>query len=300
MAENPPTTVGPGAMGTGDTYNCGTDVVSLELDILGKEVNFPIDVGKGQARLADIVPLTRTLCAKITDVVLESIRSDGGRIPCCKGCSACCKPGLVPLSVPQALRLKEEISAAPAYRRESMSRACLLAARRILSQKPPKQFMGQPAQVSPASPVDLDLVSDWYAGLKLVCPFLDNGVCTIYEQRPLACREYFIKGSAGMCKGQGGIAEVVEMPVQVPNALAQLASELEGTSIEAVILPLALVWCEDNPVRAKRTWPAAMMVKRFVEIVKAMAREDSTAVVAETKTITCFSKTHRAVIRLYR
>ena len=137
MAENPPTTVVPGAMGTGDTYNGGTEVIGLELDILGKEVNFSIGVGKGQAGLADIVPLARTLCAEITDVVLESIRSDGGLIPCCKGCSACCKPGLVPLSVPQALRLKEEISAAPAYRRESMSRACLLAARRILSQKPP-------------------------------------------------------------------------------------------------------------------------------------------------------------------
>jgi len=116
--------------------------------------------------------------------------------------------------------------------------------------------------------------------LKLACPFLDNGVCTIYEQRPLACREYFVNGSVEACRGQRGVAEVVEMPVQLPNALAQLASELEDTSVEAVILPLALVWCEDNPARVERTWPAAMMVKRFVEIVKAMAREDSTAVVA--------------------
>ena len=43
-----------------------------------------------------------------------------------------------------------------------------------------------------------------------------------------------------------------------------------------------------------------MMVERFVEIVKVMAREDSTAVVAETKTITRVPKTHQAVIRLYR
>jgi len=176
--------------------------------------------------------------------------------------------------------LKEEISAEPGYRRESMSRACLLAARRIVSQEPPKPFMGQPAQVSPASPVDLDLVSDWYAGFKLACPFLDNNLCTIYERRPLACREYFIKGSAGACKGQGGIAEMVEMPVQVTNVLARLASELEGTRVEAVLLPLALVWCEENPERVERTWPAAMMVERFVEIVKAMAPENSTAVVA--------------------
>jgi len=271
--------VGGQSRGPGETYNHGTEVISLELDILGKEVNFRIGFGKGQARLADIVPLARTLCKKITDVVLESMRSDGGRIPCCRGCSACCSRCLVPLSVPETLRLKEDISAAPAYQRESMWRACLLAARRILSQKPPKPFIGQTEEVSTVSSVDLNLVSNWYASLKLPCPFLYKDVCTIYEQRPLACREHFVEGSARACRGQRGTAEVVQMPVQVPNALGQLASELEGMSVEAVILPLALVWCEENPERAERTWPAPIMVKRFVEIIKAMAHKNSTAVV---------------------
>jgi len=187
----------------------------------------------------------------------------------------------VPLSIPEALRLKEEISAEPGYRRISMSRACLLAARRIFSQKPPKPFMRQTAEASAVSQADLNLLSNWYASLNIACPFLYNRVCTIYEQRPLACREHFVKGSARSCKGQRGVAEVVETPVQVPNALAQLASELEGTSVEAVILPLTLVWCEENQQRAERTWPAAMMVRRFVEIVKAMARKESSAVLCK-------------------
>ena len=267
-------------IGGGDTYNCGTEVIGLELDILGKELNFRVGLGKGQAKLADIVPLARTLCTKITDVVVEGIRSDGGRIPCCKGCAACCGPYLVPLSVPEALCLNEEISTAPQYQRESMSRACLLAAQHILSQNPPKPFMGQATDTSHVSPAELNLVSSWYTSLKLPCPFLYKGVCTIYGQRPLACREHFVKGSAEACRGRRGIAEVVEMPVQLPNVLAQLAGELEGASAEAVILPLTLLWCEQNPERAGRTWPAAMMVKRFVEIVKEMASKNSTAAVA--------------------
>jgi len=280
VAENPSKIVGAEPKGAGDSYNCSTEVIGLELDVLGKELNFRIGVGKGQARLADIVPLARTICTKITDAVVESIYSDGGRIPCCKGCAACCRRCLVPLSVPEALCLKEEISAAPPYRRESMFRACLLAAQRILSQKPPEQFIDQTAEALQASPAELNLVSSWYMSLKLACPFLYNDVCTIYEQRPLACREHFVKGSASVCRGERGIAEVVEMPAQLPNALGQLASELEGMSVEAVILPFALVWCEENPERAERTWPAATMVKRFVEIVKAMASKNSTAVVA--------------------
>ena len=135
-------------------------------------------------------------------------------------------------------------------------------------------------EVTPASPVDLNLVSNWYTSLKLRCPFLYDHACSIYGQRPLACREHFVKGSVRACRGQRGVAEVLEMPVQLPNVLGQLASELEGTGVEAVILPLALVWCQENPERAERSWPAEMMVKRFVEIVEAMAQMNLPAVVS--------------------
>ena len=265
-------------MGTGGIYTYDIEVIGFELDILGKKLNFRISVGKGQAKLADIVPLARTLCTKITDVMLQSIRSDGGHIPCRKGCPACCSY-LVPLSVAEALRLKEEISAVPAYRRESIWKTCLLASRQIFSQRPPKPFMCQTTETSPVSLFDLNLVSNWYKSLKLACPFLCNRLCTIYEQRPLACREHFVKDSAKACGDQQGIADVIEMPVLLPNALGQLASEFEGTTVEAVILPLALAWCGENPERAERTWSYTMMVKRFVEIVQAMACKNSTTLV---------------------
>lgn len=82
-------------------------------------------------------------------------------------------------------------------------------------------------------------------------------------------------GTAKVCRGEHGAAEVLEMPVQMPSALGQLASELEGTNVEGLILPLALVWCEENQERAERTWPFAMMVNRFFEIIREMACENS-------------------------
>jgi hypothetical protein len=71
---------------------------------------------------------------------------------------------------------------------------------------------------------------------------------------------------------------VLDIPVRLPNVLGQLASELEGTDVEAVILPLSLVWFEENSERVERSWPAEMMVKRFVEIVEAMAKSNVPAV----------------------
>ena len=286
--------------GASGTYNSGKKVIGLELDILGEKLNFHIGVGEERAKLTDIVPPARILCDRITEIVLRRISSDGSSIPCSKGCSACCDRCLVPLSVPEALRFKEEMIAEPSSQRESVWEVCLRAAQLILRQRPPDSLIEQSDALNPEQDADLSLISDWYTSLNLACPFLVNSVCGIYEQRPLACREHFIKGSSAACRGQDEVAEVVEMPVRLPNVLGQLASELEGTGVEAVILPLALVWCQENPERAERSWPAEMMVKRFVEIVEAMAKKNIPAVAARRQKIIDSSKKRRAASRLCR
>jgi Fe-S-cluster containining protein len=250
-------------------------VFSLDLNVLDETIHFQIEVGQGQAKLADIVPLARSVCSSIIDVVLKTVRSKGDRIPCLKGCSACCNRCLVPLSVPEAFRLKEDIEKMPVLRRETIWKDCLDASRYILTRKPPKKFIHQSARSSSNDSSHLNLISSWYSSLKLPCPFLYQGVCSIYELRPLACSEHYITGSAEGCSEEHSSAKLIEMPIQVPNALSRLASELEETSDEAVILPLAQVWCQNNKKRAARTWPYVLMVRRFVEILKEMSNKNS-------------------------
>ncbi len=59
------------------------------------------------------------------------------------------------------------------------------------------------------------------------------------------------------------------------EVLGQLAGEFEDSNVEAVILPLTPVWCEQNVDRAERTWSAETMAERFVDIVKTRASENS-------------------------
>ena len=276
MAENIVITAGTESKAAKISPYGDEEIVNLDLDVLDETINFRTVVGQGQAKLADIVPLARTISSKITDVVLKNTRSKGDQIPCFKGCSACCNRCLVPLSVPEAFRLKEEIEVAPAHQLQSIWINCLNASRHILLHKPPKKIVHQSAEASSKKAADMNLISSWYTSFNVACPFLHQDVCTIYEQRPLACREHYIIGSAEGCEDEDSFAEVLDMPIQIPNALGQLASELEGTSVEAVILPLALVWCKENKKRAERTWPYAAMVKRFVEIIEAMASKKST------------------------
>ena len=278
-----------GAVGA---YSRKPDIIGLEIDVVGKELKFCVTADNNRITLADIVPLSRFLSDEITAAVLEKIHVEGDRVPCSKGCSACCGPYLVPLSVPEAFRLHRDISATTKHAKDLFWKGCLDASRRILGSVSEEHL--------PLNTTDLELIGCWYKSLRLTCPFLFNHECLIYEQRPLACREYFIKGSAEACSGRPGIADVVEIPIQMPNVLAQLASELEGTDAESIILPLALVWCEENSGRSSQTWPAAMMVERLFEIVRDTASKKQLSVAEQRRAFLDISKKRRREDRLCR
>ena len=157
-----------------------------------------------------------------------------------------------------------------------MLRLCLLAAKDILTEKPPEFTAPCTATDSTDSLTFLSGLSSWYVGLGVRCPFLSENICTIYENRPSACRDHFVYGGGIACADTEVAIEPVKMPVPMVEVLGQLAGEFEDSEVEAVILPLTPVWCEQNVDRGQRTWPAKTMAERFVEIVKARAAENST------------------------
>jgi len=248
----------------------GHETISLEINVLGEPVHLRINAVRSQFRLADIVPLARMVCGKITNAVLEVLNRDGCKIPCARGCWACCRY-LVPLSIPEVFRLNKEVLARPVFKRRQMQQACLLAAKHILENSGPQIFVNRTMEGNIGCPTDLEALSRWYAGLNLTCPFLDEGVCSIYGQRPLACREYFIIGSPDVCAGKNDAGKRVTLPVRMSEVLGRLTAELEGAQTEAIILPFSLVWAQQNRERDERVWPGQMMVEKFMDIVTEMA-----------------------------
>jgi len=255
--------------------NCGSDAetISFELDIFGEPASFDIRIAQKQARLSDIIPLARMLSTKLTDTVLDRLHRNGEFSPCCKGCSACCNY-LIPLSVPEAFRLREEVLAMPAEQGRALLQSCLDTAKRILDKKPKEFDINELAGAE--SQIQISQLGKWYAGLKLACPFLSDSLCTSYENRPVACREYIVTGSPLLCEVElTDESQIVQMPVSVLDCLGQLTADLEQSNIEAVMLPLALPWAQENLERGERTWPAVTMVERFVEILQALNIEQS-------------------------
>lgn len=253
---------------------CGLEIVAFEIDILGKAVHFRVGVADKQARLADIVPLARTISTKLALTVLDSLGKSGQSVSCRKGCSACCNY-LIPLSVPEVFRLREELLSMSAAVCSRILQSCLDTAERILDKRLRTSYLGS---FSKSGQPRMSQVSKWYAGLRLACPFLSDGLCTLYEQRPIACREHIVTSSPFTCEiKETNDPEVVRMPMSVLDALGQFAAELEQSNIEAVMLPLALPWAQGNLERSHRSWPAVTMVRRFVDILKLTASKNSAA-----------------------
>ncbi|HUT31328.1 MAG TPA: YkgJ family cysteine cluster protein [Sedimentisphaerales bacterium] len=267
--------VAEGAHASQNSCVTAARIIGLEFDIFGEPASFDITAGPGRMTLAGIVPVARAICEKMTGLATEKIRQQGGHIACRPGCCACCHY-LVPLSVPEAFRLMQEVLSLPESRQKLVQRVWLLTARRILRRKPPHEVLNQPLDHSAKAASELNAISNWYRSLKQPCPFLREGLCTIYEIRPLACREYFVEGSYRACRGGHGSGQVVELPVRTTEVLGRLAAHLEGAAAEAVMLPLVSVWHQANRPRAEQTWPATEMVERFVEIVKQTAERNLT------------------------
>ena len=108
----------------------------------------------------------------------------------------------------------------------------------------------------------------WYAGRSVDCPLLSGGMCSEYLQRPLACRSYFVLSHPRHCAELSShLRARCAMPVNFVQALCSLSAELEGTELQAVLLPMAPNWAASQPARGRRTWPAPVLVRRFVALL---------------------------------
>jgi Fe-S-cluster containining protein len=250
--------------GNGHSSKCR--IIDFALDFFEKPISFRIGIEKENAGLADIVPLAKTISSRLSDALLEELRADGISIPCKKGCAACCSY-LIPLSVPEVFRLRDEIAQMPSEESRRITEALLVNAKKILDNS--RTGVEKNSSAKTNLNIQAARLSRWYSSLKMSCPFLSNDLCITYDQRPVACREHVVTTAAKLCQEKwSDQALSVAMPVRITDVLSQLSAELESSSPEAIMLPLALPWAENNLTRGQRQWPAIEMVERLFEIVR--------------------------------
>ena len=248
----------------------GVEIINLEFEILGEPLHFSIAACKKPAKLSDIVPLARVISSTISETLQKTIIRSGGSIPCQKGCAVCCHY-LVLLSVPEALRLSEEIMHLSLKQFSDVIESCSTISKSV-QQYFSETFASYDTDITTAQGLKF---AHWYYWQKKTCPFLHKNSCSIYEQRPITCRKCLVEGTIFPCNFKGGNkGRVVDVPISISQALKTLTCDLNSKiKPEFIILPCMFNWYKQNKELSNRTWPAVTIVKRFVEIIKTMEAE---------------------------
>ncbi|NJD09035.1 MAG: YkgJ family cysteine cluster protein [Gemmatimonadetes bacterium] len=221
----------------------GRVAVTATVTAAGHELTVDMRLPAGRTRPAELLPLFRSVSDHLVEAALVGVRAEGRAVSCRKGCGACCSQ-LVPLAPLEAWHLGALIARLPEPR-QGVIRARFAAARQGLGEA------GMLAEVR--DPVarrlpDVPTFAKRYLAQDIPCPFLEDGACSIYEERPIICREYLVTSSPAYCaRPEPGSIRTVPVPGSTTAALRWLGPTPGAAAPDWVPLVLLPEWLAAHP-----------------------------------------------------
>jgi Fe-S-cluster containining protein len=220
--------------------------ITTEVSISGGdwELRGRMTVPAGPVRIGELLPLARALSDAIVGETIKGVEQLSESISCRKGCGACCRQ-LVAISEVEARRLRQVVEEMPEPRRSRIL-ARFADARSKLSEAGLLPHLDRANKLTDNEYTSLAMS---YFGEHIACPFLEDESCSIYNERPITCREYLVVSPAENCsRPTADNIRRVKMPLRVFNAVARWQVPPSDHFLERwVPLILALDWAEAHP-----------------------------------------------------
>ena len=221
----------------------------------------------GPARFPDILPAIRTLADALVEGAQADLAAQGRPVSCGPGCAMCCRH-LVTLGEAEALRLAGVVRALPQPRRARVKERFQAGLARLEKSGLLPELLAAFTR-APGDWVRFQRLQRDYWELDLACPFLEQGACAIYAERPLVCRQHLMTTPPAACADPFGPQTYLEK-VLLPMDLAGAAAAFDGLkATESRVLPLMLCLFRE-PILLRRTYllddPYAMLL-RFFDLV---------------------------------
>jgi Fe-S-cluster containining protein len=217
--------------------------LTVELALPGGIVRVGMDVPTREVPMGALLPALRTTADAFVDYAARMSEAAGKPVSCAKGCGACCRQ-LVPLARSEARRIADLLEEMPEPRRSEVKGRFEAAVRKV-EEEGLLPALEERAGLAAGDAVELGLD---YFRLGLACPFLEDESCSIYADRPIACREYLVSSPPARCADPTpeGI-ESVPLPTRVWAAVAREEEGVAGAEpAPSVPLVLAPRWAAAN------------------------------------------------------
>ena len=242
-----------------------TERLNLTITTTSGDLQTQIDVPTGFIPITKIVPVMRSLGDQAQELEIANTLQAGKTISCQKGCAACCRP-MIPVSPPEAFALVETIKDLPqdhqsrikenlAQTKKRLQNAGLLTALKDLADSPRQH-----------SDDDLDSLNRAYYALRLPCIFLENEICSIYEQRPAGCRGHLVTSPPELCQDMlNNPIQELHIPLRAGTVLSLLWAELTEGPVRLMPLPLAFEWAEKHQDLNTQKWKGFELMNRAMD-----------------------------------
>lgn len=221
-------------------------LASVEFTIEGEHfrLNSRVTVPAGAARVSDLLPVARALSDAIVRETCRAVERAGEKISCKEGCGACCR-NLVAISEVEARRVRAVVERLPEPRRDTI-RARFAEARVRLERA---GLLDELQAAHLVTDEGYTALVGAYFREGIPCPFLDEESCSIYDERPITCREFLVTSPPENCArlGSEGVRRV-PLPLRVFNAVARWQVPPQEHFLERwVPLILAPEWAAAHP-----------------------------------------------------
>ena len=219
------------------------EVASAQFTIEGEHfrLTFRVTVPAGSAQVSDLLPAARALSDTVVRETCQGVEAAGEKISCTKGCGACCR-NLVAISEVEARRIRDVVDTLPEPQRSAV-RVRFADARQRLERAGLLEKLHAADRWTDA---DYAALVGIYFQQGIPCPFLEEESCSIYQERPITCREYLVTSPPEYCArlGSEGVRRV-RLPLRVFNAVARWQVPPQEHFLERwVPLILAPEWAE--------------------------------------------------------
>jgi Fe-S-cluster containining protein len=195
--------------------------------------------------LPSMLPAFRLIADQLVDVAISNAASEHKTISCKKGCGACCRMA-VPVSEPEAYRLRDVIDAMPEPRRsvirQRFEEGMDVFRHNGLLENMFQRVSGEEEEQSAMARLDA------YYATGVACPFLEEESCSIYDERPLICREFLVTSPAENCSNfDGSGVERLPTLARPGDALILIASNPNEKRVASMPMIQILEWTSEHP-----------------------------------------------------
>lgn len=245
---------------------------NVTLSIEGQPLEMQMTVPAKPVTSRKMLPIFQRMSNSFVQIGIDGVNAEGKQISCKAGCGACCRQP-VPIAEIEAHEIADLVEKMPKPRRSEIIKRFKDACEHFFKMGWFEKLDSVPAMEHEKRQ---NVIHEYFAQ-GIPCPFLEDESCSIYEDRPLACREYLVTTPAENCKkpSKEGI-NMVPLPVKPSATLCKITkTENLSEAVNFVPLILSLEWAKKFPDNSTKKTGEQWMAEFFTNLTKSEIPEGS-------------------------